>query len=121
MNTVLIAAQISLRYVTEPSDHSVSNHPRSPRDISGVSCAGLTGPHRCGRLYGAMRQLGFASTQQARRDRRPNRVHLRYGLIVHLWLLSTPPRGDAVTFGYGVPEHPGRDLHPADSMHLQAH
>ena len=68
-----------------------------------------------------MRQLGFASTQQARRDGRPNRVHLRYGLIVHLRLLSTPPRGDAVTFGYGVPEHSGKDLHPADSMHLQAH
>src|SRR3954453_3739849 len=51
----------------------------------------------------------------------PNRVHLRCGLIVHLRLLSTPPRGDAVTFGYGVPEHPGGDFHPADSMRSQAH
>jgi hypothetical protein len=40
----------------------------------------------------------------------PNRVHLRYGLIVHLRLLSTPPRGDAVTFGYGMPEHSGKDF-----------
>ena len=46
---------------------------------------------------------------------------MRYGLIVHLRLLSTPPRGDAVTLGYGVPEHSGKDFHPADSMQLQAH
>ena len=46
---------------------------------------------------------------------------MRYGLIVHLQLLSTPPRGDAVTFGYRVPEHSDRDFHPADSMQLQAH
>ena len=46
---------------------------------------------------------------------------MRYGLIVHLQLLSTPPRGDAVTFGYRVPEHSDRDFHPTDSMQLQAH
>jgi hypothetical protein len=68
-----------------------------------------------------MRRLGFASVLQARHNGRPNRVHLRYGLIVHLRLLPTPPRGDAVTFGYGVPEHPGKDFHLADSMQLQAH
>ncbi len=69
----------------------------------------------------AKRHLGFASWLQARHNGRPNRVHLRYGLIVHLRLLSTPPRGDAVTVSYEVPEHSGKDLHPADSMHLQAH
>ena len=72
-------------------------------------------------LLRALRHLGFAFCQQARHDVKPNRVHLRYGLIVHLRLLSTPPRGDAVTFGYGVPEYPGKDLHLADSMQLQAH
>ena len=36
---------------------------------------------------------------------------MRYGLIVHLRLLPTPPRGDAVTIGYGVPEHAGKDFH----------
>jgi hypothetical protein len=46
---------------------------------------------------------------------------LRYGLTVHLQLLSTPPFGDAVTFGYRMPEHPGKDFHLADSMQLQAH
>src|SRR4051812_13599834 len=59
-----------------------------------------------GRPSGAMRDLGFALRGEARHDRRPNRVHLRYGLIVHLGLLSTPPCGDAVTFGYRVPDHP---------------
>ncbi|SIN71703.1 hypothetical protein SAMN05444166_0384 [Singulisphaera sp. GP187] len=68
-----------------------------------------------------MRQLGFAIEEQARHDSRPNRVYLRYGLIVHLRLLPTPPRGDAVTLGYEVPEHFGRNSHPADSMQLQAH
>ena len=46
---------------------------------------------------------------------------MRYGLVVHLQLLSTPPRGDAVTVSYEVPEHLGKDLHLADSMQLQAH
>jgi hypothetical protein len=65
--------------------------------------------------------LDFAFWLQARHNGRPNRVHWYYGLIVHLRLLSTPPRGDAVTIGYGMPEHPGKDSHPADLMHLQAH
>jgi hypothetical protein len=68
-----------------------------------------------------VRHLGFAIGQEARHDDLPNRVHLRYGLIVHLRLPSTPPRGDAVTVGYGMPEHPGMDFHLADSMQLQAH
>ena len=121
MNTVLKAARVSLRFVTEPSDHSVSNHLPSPRRISGISCVGLTGPRRRGRPFGSVRLLGFAVHSQARHDIRPNRVYSRHGLIVHLRLLSTPPRGDAVTFGYGVPEHPGKDSRHADSMQLQAH
>ena len=44
--------------------------------------------------------LDFAIDRQARHLFRPNRVHLRYGLVVHLPLFPTPPRGDAVTFGY---------------------
>ena len=60
--------------------------------------------------------LGFAFCQQARHVIRPNRVHfdeqnarLCFGLVIHLQLLSTWPRGHAVTFGYG-PENvcPGR-------------
>ena len=121
MNTGFGSAQVSLRPVIETSDHSVSNHPLSSRLVSGFFSAGLTGPHGSGRPLGAVRQLGFAIGKRARHDRWPNRVHWGYGLIVHLRLLSTPPRGDAVTIGYGMPEHPGKDLHLADSMQLQAH
>ena len=32
--------------------------------------------------------------------KRPNRVHLRYGLAFRFQLLLTPPRGDAITFSY---------------------
>ena len=46
MNTCFGAAQISLRFVIESSDHSVSNHPPSSRHDSGVFYAGLTVP-RC--------------------------------------------------------------------------
>jgi hypothetical protein len=65
--------------------------------------------------------LGFAIGKQAHHNGLPNRVYLYYGLIVHLPLLPTPPCGDAVTFGYGMPEHPDKDFHLADSMPLPAH
>src|SRR5258708_39763661 len=35
-----------------------------------------------------------------------------YGRVVHLPLLSTPPHGDAVTFGYEVQTKPRRGLAP---------
>jgi hypothetical protein len=60
MNTGLIAAQVSLRFVIETSDHSVSSHLPSSRHISGFFNARLTGPRFRGRPFGAMRQLGFA-------------------------------------------------------------
>jgi hypothetical protein len=44
--------------------------------------------------------LGFAIRRQARQTTRPNRVHLRCGLAIRLPMLSTPPRGDAVSVGY---------------------
>jgi hypothetical protein len=122
VNTCFGEVQVSLRLVIEPSDHSVSNHLLSPRRLSGFRASGLpyhgfvVAPFR-----GPVRHLGFASQEQARHDSRPNRVDLRYGLIVHLRLLSTPPRGDAVTVSYEVPEHFGKDFHLADSMQLQAH
>ena len=121
MNTGLVVAQVSLRFVAEPSDHSVSKHLPSSRRRSGVLYVGLTVPHGCGCPFEEPCVLGFAIGWQARHDGRPKRVHLRYGLIVHLRLLSTPPRGDAVTFGYGVPEHSGKDSHLADPKPLQAH
>lgn len=49
----------------------------------------------------ASRSLGFAIRSQARRAILPNRVRFRFGPILHLQLLSTWPRGHAVTFCYG--------------------
>jgi hypothetical protein len=46
--------------------------------------------------------LGFAASQRARHNERPNRVHSRYGLVVLLPLLPTSSFDDAVTFGYKV-------------------
>jgi hypothetical protein len=43
------------------------------------------------------------------------------GPAVHLQLLSTPSREDAVTFGYQVQTNLGKDFHLADSIHSQAH
>ena len=42
-----------------------------------------------------------------------------YGPMVHLRLLSTPPRGDAVTVSYGPERLPGGDSHPSDRVHSQ--
>jgi hypothetical protein len=44
-----------------------------------------------------------------------------YGLTVHFQLLSTSPRGDAVTFRYWREAPPQRDLHPLGHVHSQAH
>jgi hypothetical protein len=121
MNTGFGGVQVSLRFGIESSDHSVSNHPSSSRQDSGFYMPSVPDHLAVAAPCRAARQLGFAVGVQARHDDRPNRVHLRYGLIVHLRLLSTPPRGDAVTVGYGLPEHPDKDFHLADSMQLQAH
>ena len=44
-----------------------------------------------------------------------------YGLSFHFQLLSTSPRGDAVTFRYWRLAPPERDFHPPPSVHSQAH
>jgi hypothetical protein len=60
LNTGFVAAQVSLRFVIESSDHSVSNHLPLSRHISGFFNARLTGPRFRGRPSGAKRRLGFA-------------------------------------------------------------
>jgi hypothetical protein len=40
---------------------------------------------------------GFDNHSESPRQAWPNRVHLRYGLVILLRLLSTPPFGNAVT------------------------
>ena len=46
---------------------------------------------------------------------------LTYGPIVRLQLLPTPPRGDAVTFGYRVLAYSDTDSHRADQAPSRAH
>ena len=51
----------------------------------------------------------------------PNRIHSRCGPTLHLQMLSTPPRDDAVSFGFR-PEGTGPGgLAPPDDAPLQAH
>ncbi len=44
-----------------------------------------------------------------------------FGPPVCFWLLSTPPRGDAVNIERGVMATPVRDFHPADISPSRAH
>jgi len=60
MNTGLYGVQVSLLLVIGPSDHSVSNHTPSFRQVSGVFSAGLTGPREVAAPLRAVRHLGFA-------------------------------------------------------------
>ncbi len=46
---------------------------------------------------------------------------LSYGLPFRFQLLSTPPRGDAVTFSYDVMAYADKDLHLADKLPSWAH
>ena len=46
---------------------------------------------------------------------------LTYGPIVRLQLLPTPPRGDAVTFGYRVLAYSDPDFHRANQAPSRAH
>jgi hypothetical protein len=60
MNTGFVTTQISLRFVIEFSDHSVSSHLQLSRHISRFFNSRRTGPRFRGRPFGAKRQLGFA-------------------------------------------------------------
>jgi hypothetical protein len=73
---------------------STSHHRRS------LSCLslGLTSP-----VDGIVpsHDQGFEHSQESPRQAWPKRVRLRYGLVIHLRLLSTLPHGNAVTIvGY---------------------
>ena len=65
-------------------------HPRRRFDTLPLSVAGF-------RLAAG---LGFATRGQARQTRPAESSSSSYGLVVHLLLLPTPPRGGAVTVGY---------------------
>jgi hypothetical protein len=59
-----------------------------------------------------LRGQGFTFSSQTRRLRQAESSSSSCGLVSHLRLLSTPPLGDAVTFGFQAGERmPGEDLH----------
>jgi len=75
------------------TDHSVSNHPTCPRRRFCTLPLSSTGLR--------FRGLGFASALAGSPSRLAESSSSSYGLVVHLLLLSTSPRGDAVTGRYG--------------------
>ena len=75
-----------LRHRFDALPFSVTDFPARPEERSAFRCSST--------------DLGFATWQQARRDTRPNRVHLRCGLAVRLPVLPTSSRDDAVPVGY---------------------
>jgi hypothetical protein len=81
-----------------PSDHSASNHLVDPA----VALTRYPSARRASLLnsceFTAVRASPLAS--RLADTTRPNRVHLRCGLAVRLTVFPTPPRGDAVPFGY---------------------
>ena len=85
-----------------PSDHPHSNHPASflsphaARDVRAEdeACAPDFATH--------LRETADVLPPLARHNAWPNRVHFRLGLVFCLGLLSTHPRGGAVTLGYAV-------------------
>jgi hypothetical protein len=107
----------------EPSDRSVSKHPlSSPKTWS----AFIFEAYRRFRLTTAVpsrdkRLLGFALSVQARHDNRPNRV--RHPTDQSFASGCSPPRLATTQLPSATKSRPnlGRDFHPADSTHLQAH
>ena len=104
--------QVSLVHIARPSSHSVTKHLTRPviasplpaqRDrLPGTPDDGVSHVPRSG-----LHPLSAGSSLRAAES-----CSLSYGLRVRLRLLSTPPRGDAVTFGYRERASPGRGLSP---------
>ena len=65
--------------------------------------------------------LDFALIAQARHERTAESGSFSHGPTVRLKLLSTPPRGDAVTLGIEAVARLGTDFHRADVAPSRAH
>ena len=124
--------QVSLLHITQPSMHSVTKHLTRPiitfllpaqRDgLPGSSgFRGTLGPPRgydqpfaSSRSWSGLRLASAGSSLRAAESCSQD----CYGLHVRLRLLPTPPRGDAVTFGYRERASPGGGLPPPRSRLL---
>jgi hypothetical protein len=108
------SGQVSLLHMTQPSMHSVTKHLAHPAIASPL-------PAQRGRLLGLLSRSGLRLESAGSSLRTAESCSLSYGLHVRLRLLSTPPRGDAVTFGYQERASPEKDFHLYGRACLQAH
>jgi len=106
-------SRVSLLYITELSEHSVSNHPMN----SSAPFSSL--------LYSGTEHLPvgiMASPLASRLAYSSSRIEfVSYGLLFHFQLLSTPHYCDAVTFGYRPGNFGRAGLSPASSVCSKAH
>jgi hypothetical protein len=101
----------------EPSVRSVSNHPSSSHGLGLFSCHGRTARNDLlDRSHPGCRDnsVTWASPQPSRLATTIGRIEFvkSYGPVVHLQLLPTPSREDAVTFSYRVQTKLQRGLPP---------
>ena len=95
-------------YSALPSRHSVLNHAGCPSVALSVASAPRVGSR--------LRHERAGSPQPSAES-----GSLSYGLPVHLRMLSTPPRGDAVSFDYGVATNSGTDSHRSVKASSRTH
>jgi hypothetical protein len=105
--TVAAAAGLSA-YPAQPSRHSASNHVSSP-DIA------LTARSACPVSFRLRHERAGSPPLPAESS------SSSCGLPVRLRLLPTPPRGDAVTFGYKGLASLGANFHRADCASSRTH
>ena len=124
--------QLSLVHMAQASTHSVTKHltrpiiasllPDQPDGLPGPFCFRATrGRARgFGQPGASLRSRSGVRLESAGSSRRAAEScsHYGYGLRVRLRLLPTPPRGDAVTFGYRERASPGGGLSPPNSRLL---
>jgi len=105
--------------MAQPSSHSVTKHLTRP--ATAFSLPGQR-DRLPGVLYSGVSHIvprsGLRHSSAGSSLRAAESCSSSYGLRVRLRLLSTPPHGDAVTFGYRERTSPGRGLSPLRSRLL---
>ena len=95
-------------FLTQTSQHSVSNHEDDPD----VALFAMPAHLMCFRLRPLLASSPSCPAESS---------SLYYGLPVRFRLLPTPPHGDAVTFSYGVLAYSDTDFHRAVCAPSRAH